>query len=129
MNTGMADAQTELIGALATPQRIVSLAALFGVPRPIMAARIGKPSLSWQACLVCLLALVVSCPALADVRPQTMNGPPLLPIPTYEEVGIPKFVMPEGTPLFMPNTSPGNVQPPFSGPGKMLVQHRSGRRR
>ena len=77
----------------------------------------GQPKVSWQACLVCSLALVVSGPSFADVRPQTMNGPPLLPIPTYEEVGLPTFVMPEGTPLFMPNTPPGNGSPGSGGDG------------
>ncbi len=37
-------------------------------------------------------------PALADVIPETMNGVPFLPIPTYEEVGLPSFTMPTGTP-------------------------------
>lgn len=46
--------------------------------------------------------------SLADVRPETMNGPPLLPIPTYEEVGLPMFVMPSGTPSTVPTTPPGN---------------------
>lgn len=46
--------------------------------------------------------------SLADVRPETMNGPPLLPIPTFEEVGLPTFVMPTGTPSTVPTNPPGN---------------------
>ncbi len=60
------------------------------------------------------LMLIQSGRVAADVTPQTMNGPPLLPIPTYEEVGLPTFVMPTGTPLFMSSTPPGNGSP---GPG------------
>jgi len=33
----------------------------------------------------------------ADPVPETMNGVPLLPIPTYDEVGLPPFTMPTGT--------------------------------
>lgn len=76
-----------------------------------------RPQVRWQACLVCFLTLVVVGRASADVRPQTMDGPPLLPIPTYEEVGLPPFVMPTGTPLFMPNTPPGNGSPEPGGGG------------
>jgi len=49
---------------------------------------------------VAALAIVTLCaagPALADVVPQTFNGVPLLPIPTFEEVGLPPFTMPTGT--------------------------------
>lgn len=45
--------------------------------------------------------------SLADVRPETMNGPPLLPIPTFEEVGLPSFTMPVGTPSGPANPQPG----------------------
>ena len=36
-------------------------------------------------------------PAFADPYPQTMNGVPLLPIPTFDEPGMPAFTMPTGT--------------------------------
>jgi len=55
---------------------------------------------------VAALAIVALCaagPALADVVPQTFNGVPLLPIPTFEEVGLPPFTMPTGT-LSPPDT-------------------------
>lgn len=44
-----------------------------------------------------LAVLWAAAPASADVYPETMNGVPLLPIPTFEEVGIPPFTMPTGT--------------------------------
>lgn len=45
-----------------------------------------------------LVALATAGPALADPVPEIQNGLPLLPIPTYEEVGLPPFTMPAGTP-------------------------------
>ena len=41
--------------------------------------------------------LAASSPVRADPVPETMNGVPLLPIPTFEEVGLPPFTMPTGT--------------------------------
>lgn len=41
--------------------------------------------------------LAMAAPALADPVPEIMNGVPLLPIPTYNEVGLPPFTMPTGT--------------------------------
>lgn len=71
---------------------------------------------------VVLLVVVLSAMALtgagrclADVRPETMNGPPLLPIPTYEEVGLPPFVMPTGTPSVVPETQPESGAPATDG--------------
>ena len=55
------------------------------------------------------MALTGARQCLADVRPETMNGPPLLPIPTFEEVGLPTFTMPVGTPSTPPSTPPGGV--------------------
>ena len=55
---------------------------------------------------VVVLAFAMLCtagPALADVVPQTFNGVPLLPIPTFEEIGLPPFTMPTGT-LSPPDT-------------------------
>lgn len=52
-----------------------------------------------QLLLATLLGVLASVgTAGAEVSPQTMNGVPLLPIPTYEEVGLPSFTMPTGTP-------------------------------
>lgn len=50
------------------------------------------------ALLLAMPFSVAAGPVLADVRPQVMDGVPLLPIPTYEEVGLPAFTMPTGTP-------------------------------
>jgi len=47
--------------------------------------------------LVCAAQLAASGPVRADPVPETMNGVPLLPIPTFEEVGLPPFTMPTGT--------------------------------
>ena len=47
--------------------------------------------------LACAAQLAASSPVRADPMPETMNGVPLLPIPTFEEVGLPPFTMPTGT--------------------------------
>ena len=47
--------------------------------------------------LVFAAQLAASSPVRADPVPETMNGVPLLPIPTFEEVGLPPFTMPTGT--------------------------------
>ena len=47
--------------------------------------------------LVCAVQLAASGPVRADPVPETMNGVPFLPIPTFEEVGLPPFTMPTGT--------------------------------
>ena len=39
--------------------------------------------------LVCAVQLAASGPVRADPVPETMNGVPFLPIPTFEEVGLP----------------------------------------
>lgn len=53
----------------------------------------------WSMALSVALSLVVSgVTARADVYPRTMNGVPLLPVPTFEEVGLPEFTAPTGTP-------------------------------
>ncbi len=65
------------------------------------------PFHSWRRRIAAaaLAVLWAAAPALADVYPQTMNGVPLLPIPTFEEVGMPPFTMPTGT-LSTPPQSP-----------------------
>lgn len=50
-----------------------------------------------RAAAAALAVLWAAAPASADVYPQTMNGVPLLPIPTFEETGMPPFTMPTGT--------------------------------
>lgn len=42
------------------------------------------------------LAMAGGSRARADVTAEQMNGVPLLPIPTYEETGLPAFTMPTG---------------------------------
>lgn len=42
MNTGVTDLKSEVVAALATPRRVLSLAASFGVPRATMQARIDR---------------------------------------------------------------------------------------
>ena len=63
--------------------------------------------------LICAAQVVASIPVRADPVPETMNGVPLLPIPTYEEVGLPAFTMPTGTPTTASPSSP----PSGSGSG------------
>ncbi len=62
--------------------------------------------------IVCAAQLGGSIPVQADPVPQTMNGVPLLPIPTYNEVGLPAFTMPTGTPTV---TDPNTPLPPNTG--------------
>ena len=61
--------------------------------------------------------------AVADVQPVVQQGVPRLPIPTFQETGLPDFTMPVGVATFPDGTpapeaaspSPGN--PGSSGPG------------
>ncbi len=46
---------------------------------------------------------------MAEVKPETMNGVPLLPIPTYDETGLPPFTMPTGTTALDASTPPGGT--------------------
>lgn len=57
--------------------------------------------------------------AVADVQPVVQgNGPPRLPIPTYQETGLPDFTMPVGTPTFADGTPvPGAADPTPGGTG------------
>jgi len=88
--------------------------------RHVAAAAICQPSRLLPIILVCVAQVAASVPVRADPVPETMNGVPLLPIPTYEEVGLPAFTMPSGTPLTTdPNTpsSPNNPGGGGSGDG------------
>lgn len=61
--------------------------------------RQGLAHCGWlPAATLAAMAVLGNDGAIAGIRPETMNGPPLLPIPTYEEVGLPAFTMPAGTP-------------------------------
>ena len=81
-------------------------------PRPDRPALVrGRSRLRARAVLA---ALLVPGLAWADVQPVTQsNGPPLLPIPTWGETGLPLFTMPVGTPSV--------PQPPDPGPGGGVV--------
>jgi len=60
--------------------------------------------------LVCAAQLAASGSVRADPVPETMNGVPFLPIPTFEEVGLPPFTMPTGTLSTVPEqTAPPNA--------------------
>ncbi len=56
-----------------------------------------RPSRLLPVAIICAAQLGGSIPVQADPVPQTMNGVPLLPIPTFNEVGLPAFTMPTGT--------------------------------
>ncbi len=64
--------------------------------RVVSAARLVSRRLLFVA-LVCAAQLAAGGPVRADPVPETMHGVPLLPIPTFEEVGLPPFTMPTGT--------------------------------
>ncbi len=64
--------------------------------RAVSAGRLVSRRLLSMA-LVCAAQLAAGGPVRADPVPETMNGVPLLPIPTFEEVGLPPFTMPTGT--------------------------------
>jgi len=88
--------------------------------RHVVAAALCQPSRLLAIALVCATQVAASVPVRADPVPETMNGVPLLPIPTYEEVGLPAFTMPSGTPSTTdPNTplSPNNPGGGGSGDG------------
>jgi len=62
---------------------------------------------------------------VADVQPVVQQGVPRLPIPTFEETGLPDFIMPVGTATFPDGTpAPEAVNsstgdPSSSGPGSV----------
>ena len=63
--------------------------------------------------------------AVADVQPVVQQGVPWLPIPTFEETGLPDFIMPVGTATFPDGTpapeavSSSTGDPGSSGPGSV----------
>lgn len=56
-----------------------------------------EPSSLLPLAIVCAAQLAGSGAVRADPVLQTMNGVPLLPMPTIDEVGLPAFTMPTGT--------------------------------
>lgn len=67
-------------------------------PRDRPPGRPGMPRAAGVLAAAQFAASVAVSPARAEVSPRTMNGVPLLPIPTFEEIGLPAFTMPTGTP-------------------------------
>ena len=56
--------------------------------------------------------------ALADVQPETQTGgPPILPVPTFMETGLPNYTMPVGTSSVLPPAGPGTGTGTASPPG------------
>lgn len=65
-------------------------------------------SLTSRPRVVLVLAAVCAAGSVrAEPVPQTMNGLPLLPIPTVEEVGLPPFTMPAGAMVLGGSPEPG----------------------
>lgn len=66
-------------------------------------------SLTSRPRVVLVLAAVCAAGSVrAEPVPQTMNGLPLLPIPTVEEVGLPPFTMPAGVTALGGSPEPGS---------------------
>jgi hypothetical protein len=87
--------------------------------------RMEHVCIGWQRLHVILLASAAVAlamagggRAIAQVTPETMNGVPLLPIPTYEETGLPAFTMPTGaTALGSDMPAGGDGSTPGTGTG------------
>lgn len=77
--------------------------------RHVAAAALCVPSRLLPIAMVFVAQVAASVPLHADPVPETMSGVPLLPIPTYEEVGLPPFTMPSGVPT---TTDPNTPTPP-----------------
>ena len=71
--------------------------------RRALFAVLSAPHRFLPVVLVCAAQLAASGAVRADPVPETMNGVPLLPIPTFEEVGLPPFTMPTGTLSTLPD--------------------------
>jgi len=83
--------------------------------RQDIGAALCQPSRLLPIVLVFAVQVAASSPVRADPVPETMNGVPLLPIPTYEEVGLPAFTMPSGTPLTTDPNTPSSPNNPGGG--------------
>ncbi len=80
-------------------------------PGRILVAALCRSSRLLPIAAICAAQMGSNIPVRAQVLPQTMNGVPLLPIPTFNEVGLPAFTMPSGT------VSTGTDTPTSSGTG------------
>ena len=72
-----------------------------------------------------LLALLPATAALADVQVVTQQGgQPVLPVPTYQETGLPSFIMPIGsTRPVVPPPDEGSGTGDSTGTGTVAGQH------
>ena len=83
-------------------------------------ARSASTFESGRASATAIVALMVFAPAmaLADVQPETQTGgPPILPVPTFMETGLPNYTMPVGTSSVLPPAGPGTGTGTASPPG------------
>ena len=85
-----------------------------------------------QAAVAILVGVAATTPAVvwADVQPVTQtDGPPQLPIPMFQETGLPDFTMPVGRPtLPLAGDDPGTGSTPGGGGGTSadaVLQERS----
>lgn len=111
-----------------------------------MRARTGQWCRDWRgvpcrsrAALTTLAATTAFMPAMVWAEPQPVTqtgGPPQLPIPMFQETGLPDFTMPVGTPTLPPAANPndpgnpGGVVPGVGGgggntPADAVMQQRS----
>ena len=78
----------------------------------MVAAHRSKAALAILAGMAAFTPVV----ALADVQSVTQtDGPPQLPIPMFQETGLPDFTMPVGRPTLPPAGDPGNGSTPGGG--------------
>lgn len=71
-----------------------------------------------QAAMAIFVGVAATIPAVvwADVQPVTQtDGPPQLPIPMFQETGLPDFTMPVGRPTLPSAADPGNGGSPGGG--------------
>ena len=83
---------------------------------PAWPGKAGRPGLLVGALVA---VMVAGGSALADVQPVVQEGgPPKLPVPTYQETGLPDFTMPVGRATFPDGTpAPETSDPSPSGSG------------
>lgn len=82
---------------------VTMIASQGSTGRRALFAVLSAPHRFLPVVLVCAAQLAASSSVRADPVPETMNGVPLLPIPTFEEVGLPPFTMPTGTLSTLPD--------------------------
>lgn len=78
----------------------------------------GSRRRRWGHAVAAIVGVMAASSAVsrADVTTVTQTGgPPQLPIPTFQETGLPNYTMPVGTPSLPPAITPGST--PGSGTG------------